>query len=176
MKPDNIKLRVHSYKWLNESNFFIILQFYRVTKQRERTAASIRRYDFAEDHYDEEEEGLVVSGGEEEDYQYPAVPPPQQKQWVDYDNVEDDDPFNLFGTSKPDSGVLTVKQHVSDSEEEDRDRYRGRRDRDRDHRSASHRQGKWNERGSSYGKSDKIGAGDLRAKLVGRRRNNTRNW
>lgn len=97
---------------------------------------------------------------------------PVRKQWVDYDNVEDDDPFNLFGTAKP------QQQFHSDTEDSSDDNtYHKRYSRDN----------------SLDGKREKsmklrLGAGfdsrvnssqgviDLRAKLQGKRRTGNRNW
>ncbi|XP_059140351.1 nuclear cap-binding protein subunit 3-like [Physella acuta] len=105
-----------------------------------------------------EDEGEVVE--EEEEYL------PVKKEWVDYDNVEDDDPFNLFGVSK----VEAVKNYKSgDDHEDDWDRRRG--DKNMKHRLGGGYAG-------SKGQRVELPAGtiDLRAKLQGKRRAGNQNW
>ncbi|BFZ05460.1 hypothetical protein BsWGS_08499 [Bradybaena similaris] len=89
---------------------------------------------------------------------------PRRKEWVDYDNVEDDDPFNLFGTSRrgPPKNVVDNDDNHSGEENEDNGDYRRtfRRDDDRPGRDVRQR----------------LGTSDLRAKIQGLKRVNNRTW
>lgn len=89
---------------------------------------------------------------------------PRRKEWVDYDNVEDDDPFNLFGTSRraQPKNVADNAENDSGEENEDNGDYRRafRRDDDRPGRDVRQR----------------LGTSDLRAKIQGLKRVNNRTW
>ena len=143
----------------------------------QKAAAKIRDFDLSYSHYNEDEQDVLeVEDDFHEDsaWSRPSrhttrhtarhTPPTKPKQWVDLDNVQDDDPFNLFGTSKPEA----ASKMLSDSDDEDSRQYhsfsRGQKSRYQStDRRLSRREG---------GGSVNVGAGDLRAKLMGRRRNN----
>ncbi|CAL1536777.1 unnamed protein product [Lymnaea stagnalis] len=119
------------------------------------------------DAYQEDEVEEVV---EEEKYA------PVKKEWVDYDNVEDDDPFNLFGTAK----VEAAPPHyaLSDNENDDishKQRHRSHTDNRRD-KTLQQRIGSGFDKSRSQRTEAPMGGVDLRAKLEGRRRAGNRNW
>ena len=102
--------------------------------------------------------------------------------YVDYDNVEDDDPFNLFGTAAPKetlpisigSGVDRMLGNSDDENDYEERYYGGGRRRlaeaDDDRRRDSWKDSRREEGGGAGGRID------LRAKLQARRRAGNKNW
>ncbi|RUS72364.1 hypothetical protein EGW08_019880, partial [Elysia chlorotica] len=164
------------------------------TKKLTKTASAMHSPKWQKDKY-EEERGLYLDdedqeeeGEYEDEIHYPSFeernPPISQKRrgYVDYDNVEDDDPFNLFGTAAP-KETLPAGVYGSDEENDENgfeERYYGGR---RGFTEADDRRGRgensWkNSREAGGGLGGTVGGGglDLRAKLQAKRRAGNRNW
>lgn len=134
---------------------------------------------------DEEEE-------EVEEIRYPSVKVrnplsgSRPRGYVDYDNVEDDDPFNLFGTAAPKESFSVVggRDYESNEENNDRDfedsfyaRRRGYGDSDEDNWRRDRRDD-WRKSTRTEEGAGRLGGGglDLRAKLQAKRKAGNRNW
>ena len=136
---------------------------------------------------DEDQEGEDY----EEQIRYPTYeernPLAGQKRrgYVDYDNVEDDDPFNLFGTTAPKETLPGVTSRLYDSDEEndendfERRYYSGSRGfTEADDRTRERREHRWKNSWEEGGGGNRAGGDglDLRAKLQAKRRAGNRNW
>lgn len=94
--------------------------------------------------------------GEKEEERFKS----RRKEWVDYDNVEDDDPFNLFGTSKQTQSLTRTAFDGGDENVENRRSVRGQEE------------DEWRSRDVKQ----RLGSTDLRAKIQSLKRVSNRNW